>query len=66
MTHEYVNSYRVQSTDGSSRMVRKEGVEKIGGNIPINVVVFDDGADVFSSVQVSVLTGDCELTSIAM
>ena len=45
--------YEVQKISGEIVQFPKEEVQKIGGNIPINVVVFDDGADVYSSVQVN-------------
>ena len=46
------NTYRVKiSSTNTSQIAPKEMVEKIGGNIPLNTVCFDDGADVFQSVQ---------------
>lgn len=48
---ETEDQYKVTLPNGRPAFVQKSRVEKIGGSIPLNVIVFDDAAEVYRSVH---------------
>ena len=48
---KYSQTYVVQTPQGKRLEVEKEKVEKIGGHFPLDVVVFDDGAEVYNALK---------------
>ena len=53
VVREEENRFQVEMPDGRLALEPKSRVEKIGGAIPVNVCVFDDGADVFHSAHMN-------------